>query len=135
MLQSGLDLPIDQLHSILNGIITGILKNSHVKMRENLYCTLNFYLAFTKQDLLLPPNLQEDLMVQILNHLPVLIFIKQWRVREIHSQQTQLEEGNFQLLENPGERLVHVICQDVTEVNHLSKSLVNHFHSRNELNK
>jgi nuclear pore complex protein Nup205 len=114
-LAAGRYLPVNQLHSLLRGILNGILRSdSNSVVRGNLYIALLNYLQFTHRPFL--HMIQEtDIPVgEDIRHPVHQESYRVWYADEIHAQWTKLEQGNESLLVGVGDKLLLLISDDAT---------------------
>jgi hypothetical protein len=105
-------LPVEQLHTILRGIVTALLRSeSTPAMRGNLYTVLLNYLQFTHT-----PALSLHTHMQHQDKL--------WVAEEIESQHKRLMHGNMRILEElAGDKLIEVLAKDASDSSPLWRSV------------
>jgi len=108
------DMPVDQLRSVLSGILTGILRSDcPVLMRSTLYTALINYLQFSRNSSLPSPTEVSVVSAEATLH----------ELEMTASQQKALEEGNYSLLKNTGDKLIRTIVQDACDASDVWKSV------------
>eukprot|EP01114_Cavostelium_apophysatum_P016090 TRINITY_DN4519_c0_g2_i1.p1 TRINITY_DN4519_c0_g2~~TRINITY_DN4519_c0_g2_i1.p1 ORF type:complete len:1835 (+),score=550.65 TRINITY_DN4519_c0_g2_i1:218-5722(+) len=109
---TGRDLPVDQLLSILHGIITGILRTGALQsMRGHLYMALLNFLQFTHKT----PAFFTDQFVDNAQRV--------WFQQELELQSRHLEDGTFTVLSAAGTKLIKVVCDDASDSVQIWQSL------------